>query len=97
AGQANVYTGFATIDPALKHKGITAFVVSRDTPGVSVGRKEKKLGQRASETCDVLFEDVEIPDENIIGKPGGRFYVAMEVFDKSRPMIGSSCAGLIRR
>jgi acyl-CoA dehydrogenase len=97
AGQANVYTGFATIDPALKHKGITAFVVSRDTPGVSVGRKEKKLGQRASETCDVLFEDVEIPDENILGQPGGGFYVAMEVFDKSRPMIGSSCAGLIRR
>ena len=97
AGQADVYTGFATIDPALKHRGITAFVVSRETPGVSVGRKEKKLGQRASETCDVLFEDVEIPDENIIGEPGGGFYVAMEVFDKSRPMIGSSCAGLIRR
>jgi len=97
AGQASVYTGFATIDPALGHKGITAFVVSRDTPGVSVGRKEKKLGQRASETSDVLFEDVEIPDENIIGEPGGGFYVAMEVFDKSRPMIGSSCAGLIRR
>ena len=97
AGQANVYTGFATIDPALKHKGITAFVVSRETPGVSVGRKEKKLGQRSSETCDVLFEDVEIPDENIIGEPGGGFYIAMEVFDKSRPMIGSSCAGLIRR
>jgi acyl-CoA dehydrogenase len=97
AGHARLYTGFATIDPALKHKGITAFVVSRDTPGVSVGRKEKKLGQRASDTCDVLFEDVEIPDENILGQPGGGFYVAMEVFDKSRPMIGSSCAGLIRR
>ena len=97
AGHASVFTGFATVDPALKHKGITAFVVSRDTPGVSIGRKEKKLGQRASDTCDVLFEDVEIPDEQIIGKPGGGFYVAMEVFDKSRPMIGSSCAGLIRR
>ena len=97
AGHARAFTGFATIDPALKHKGITAFVVSRDSKGVSVGRKEKKLGQRASDTCDVLFEDVEIPDEDILGQPGGGFYVAMEVFDKSRPMIGSSCAGLIRR
>ncbi|NVB42996.1 acyl-CoA dehydrogenase family protein [Pseudenhygromyxa sp. WMMC2535] len=97
AGHAKAYTGFATIDPSLKHKGITAFVVDRDTPGVSVGRKEKKLGQRASDTCDVLFEDVEIPDENIIGEPGQGFYVAMEVFDKSRPMIGACAAGLIRR
>ncbi len=97
AGHASSYTGFATLDPALKHKGITAFIVSRDTPGVSVGRKEKKLGQRASDTCDVLFEDVTIPDENLLGQPGHGFYVAMEVFDKSRPMIGAACAGLIRR
>ncbi|PRP92373.1 Acyl-CoA dehydrogenase [Enhygromyxa salina] len=97
AGQASSYTGFATIDPALKHKGITAFVVDRKVSGVSVGRKEKKLGQRASETCDVLFDDVELGPENIIGEPGRGFYVAMEVFDKSRPMIGASCAGLIRR
>ncbi len=66
-------------------------------PGVSVGRKEKKLGQRASDTCDVLFEDVELTDENILGEPGQGFYVAMEVFDKSRPMIGAACSGLIRR
>ncbi|MCA9681452.1 MAG: acyl-CoA dehydrogenase family protein [Myxococcales bacterium] len=97
AGHASSYTGFATIDPAAKHKGITAFVVDRSTAGVSVGRKEKKLGQRASDTCDVLFEDVFIPEENIIGKPGEGFYVAMEVFDKSRPMIAACAAGLIRR
>jgi acyl-CoA dehydrogenase len=97
AGHAGIYTGFATLDPALKHKGITAFVVDRDMPGVSVGRKEKKLGQRASDTCDVLFEDVELTDEHILGKPGQGFYVAMEVFDKSRPMIGAACAGVIRR
>ena len=96
-GQASMYTGFATIDPKLKHKGITCFVLDRETAGVSVGRKEKKLGQRASETCDVLFDDVEVPPENIIGEPGKGFYVAMEVFDKSRPMIAASCAGLIRR
>lgn len=97
AGQASMYTGFATIDPALKHKGITAFVVDRQTAGVSVGRKEKKLGQRASETSDVLFDEVELDDANILGEPGKGFYVAMEVFDKSRPMIGASCAGIIRR
>lgn len=97
AGHASSYTGFATIDPALRHKGITAFVVDRNASGVSVGRKEKKLGQRSSDTCDVLFEDVEIAPENILGEPGKGFYVAMEVFDKSRPMIGACCAGLIRR
>ncbi len=97
AGHASSFTGFATIDPALRHKGLTAFVVDRNTPGVSVGHKEKKLGQRSSDTCDVLFEDVEIPDENILGEPGKGFYVAMEVFDKSRPMIGACAAGLIRR
>jgi acyl-CoA dehydrogenase len=97
AGHASMYTGFATIDPSLKHKGITAFVVDRQAKGVSVGRKEKKLGQRASDTCDVLFEEVELAPENILGEPGKGFYVAMEVFDKSRPMIGATCAGLIRR
>ena len=97
AGHASMYTGFATIDPSLKHKGITAFVVPREAKGLSVGRKEKKLGQRASDTCDVLFEDVELPAEDIIGEPGKGFYIAMEVFDKSRPMIAACAAGLIRR
>ena len=96
-GHASFYTGFATIDPALKHKGITAFVVPRDTKGVSVGKKEKKLGQRASDTVDVLFDDVVLTPDNILGEPGRGFYVAMEVFDKSRPMIGAACAGIIRR
>ena len=97
AGHAGFYTGFATVDPALKHKGITAFVIDRNAAGVSVGRKEKKLGQRSSDTCDVLFEDVELSDEHILGEPGQGFYVAMEVFDKSRPMIAAAAAGLIRR
>ena len=97
ASHANSYTGFATVDPKLKHKGITAFVLPRSLDGVSVGRKEKKLGQRASDTADVLFEDVQLEPENIIGEPGKGFYIAMEVFDKSRPMIAASAAGLIRR
>ncbi|MGB1698383.1 MAG: acyl-CoA dehydrogenase family protein [Nannocystaceae bacterium] len=96
-GHASFYTGFGTMDPSLGHKGITAFVVDRDAKGVSVGKKEKKLGQRTSDTTDVIFDDVRIPEDQLLGKPGGGFYVAMEVFDKSRPMIGSGCAGIIRR
>ncbi len=96
-GQASFYTGFATLDPKLRHKGITAFVVDRDQKGVSVGKKEKKLGQRASETVDVLFDDVRLRDDQIIGEPGRGFAIAMETFDKSRPMIGAQCAGIIRR
>ena len=97
AGHANLYTGFATLDPALGHRGITAFVIERERPGVSVGKKEKKLGQRASETCDVLFDDVPLTDADIIGEPGRGFYIAMEVFDRSRPMVAAHCAGMIRR
>jgi acyl-CoA dehydrogenase len=94
---ADFYTGFATIDPALRHKGITAFVIPRDLKGVSVGKKENKLGQRASNTVDVIFEEVRLGPENILGEPGKGFAIAMETFDKSRPMIAAQCAGLIRR
>ena len=97
AGHACFYTGFATMDPALRHKGITAFVIPRDLPGVSVGKKENKLGQRASDTCDVLFDNVKLKPEHILGEPGNGFAIAMETFDKSRPMIAALCAGLIRR
>ena len=97
AGHAGFFTGFATMDPALRHKGITAFVIPRDLPGVSTGKKENKLGQRASDTCDVLFDNVELGPENILGQPGNGFAIAMETFDKSRPMIAALCAGLIRR
>lgn len=96
-GYAKFYTGFATVDPELRHKGITAFVIPRDLPGVSVGKKENKLGQRASNTVDVIFEDVELKPEHILGEPGKGFAIAMETFDKSRPMIAAQCAGMIRR
>jgi len=97
AGHASFYTGFATMDPALRHKGITAFVVAADQPGVSTGRKEDKLGQRASDTRDVLFDDVRLTDDHILGRPGDGFTIAMETFDRSRPMIAASAAGIIRR
>jgi len=97
AGHASFFTGFATIDAKLGHKGITGFVVDADRPGISIGKKEKKLGQRASETCDVIFEDVALTDADLLGEPGKGFYIAMETFDKSRPMIAAQCAGMIRR
>ncbi len=97
AGHADFFTGFATMDPSQRHKGITAFVVSADAPGVSTGRKEDKLGQRASDTRDVLFEDVHLTNDHILGQPGQGFSIAMETFDRSRPMIAALAAGLIRR
>src|SRR5262249_20794253 len=71
--------------PRDRHKGITCFVVPRDAPGVSVGRKEDKLGQRASDTSDVIFEDVKLTKANLVGDEGGGFKVAMKTFDRSRP------------
>jgi len=97
AGYASFFTGFATMDPAQRHKGITAFVVPADAPGVSIGRKEEKLGQRASDTRDVLFDDVRLSNDHILGRPGEGFSIAMESFDRSRPMIAACAAGIIRR
>lgn len=97
AGHASFFTGFGTMDPALRHKGITGFVVAADAPGVSTGRKEDKLGQRASDTRDVIFDEVFLTDDQILGEPGNGFSIAMETFDRSRPMIAALAAGLIRR
>jgi acyl-CoA dehydrogenase len=97
AGYASFFTGFGTMDPAQRHKGITAFVVAADAPGVSIGRKEEKLGQRASDTRDVLFDEVRLSNDQILGRPGEGFAIAMETFDRSRPMIAACAAGIIRR
>ena len=96
-GVANFYTVFATFDPAMKHKGIACFVVDANTPGVKAGRKENKLGQRASNTTDVIFEDCKIPKSALIGPEDGGFKVAMKTFDRSRPWIAATAAGVIRR
>ena len=96
-GVANFYTVFATFDPALKHKGIACFVVDASTPGVKPGRKEDKMGQRASNTTDVIFEDCKIPKSALVGPEDGGFKVAMKTFDRSRPWIAAGAAGIIRR
>jgi acyl-CoA dehydrogenase len=96
-GVASWYTTFATFDRGLKHKGIACFVVDADAPGVKAGRKEDKMGQRASNTTDVIFEDVKLPKSALIGREDNGFKVAMKTFDRSRPWIAAGAAGVIRR
>jgi acyl-CoA dehydrogenase len=96
-GVANFYTVFARLEGTERHKGITCFVVDRNTPGVSVGKKENKMGQRASNTTDVIFEDVKLTRKNLVGPEGEGFKVAMRTFDRTRPWIAAGAAGVIRR
>ena len=97
ASFARFFIVFATTDPSKRHRGICAFVVDRDTPGVSVGKKEKKLGQRASDTATVILEDVKVPSTNLLAAEGEGFKLAMRTFDRTRPDIGAGASGLIRR
>ncbi len=94
---AHWYTVFATVDPELRHKGIMAFIVDRDTPGVSVGKSEDKLGQRASNTATINFDDVRVPAENLLAPEGHGFKVAMQTFDRTRPDIAAGACGIMRR
>ncbi|MDZ4695097.1 MAG: acyl-CoA dehydrogenase family protein [Deltaproteobacteria bacterium] len=96
-GVADFYVTFARAEGTDRHKGITCFVLNRDTKGVSVGKKENKMGQRASNTTDVLYEDVELGPENVIGKEGEGFKIAMRTFDRTRPWIAAGAAGIMRR
>lgn len=96
-GKASYYTTFARLEGTDRHKGITCFVVDRDTPGVSVGKKENKMGQRASNTTDVLFDEVKLTKKNVVGAEGEGFKIAMRTFDRTRPWIAAGAAGIIRR
>jgi acyl-CoA dehydrogenase len=95
-GHASQYTVFASTDRSKGHKGLTAFVVPRALEGVSVGKKEDKMGQRASETSDVLFEDVRVPVENRVGEEGDGFRLAMMTLDRARPSIAAMAVGVAR-
>jgi acyl-CoA dehydrogenase len=94
---ARWYVVFATVDPSRRHKGIMAFVIDRDAPGVSVGKSEDKLGQRASNTAVINFEDVPVPATNVLAEEGKGFKLAMETFDRTRPDIGAGACGIMRR
>jgi acyl-CoA dehydrogenase len=97
ASMASFFTVFATSDPAQRHKGIGAFLIPKDAKGLTIGRHEDKLGQRASDTCGLTLEDVHVPAEDVLAAPGHGFKVAMETFNQTRPDIGAIAAGLMKR
>jgi acyl-CoA dehydrogenase len=97
ASLASFYVVFATSDPAKKHKGIAAFIVDRETPGLNVGKHEDKMGQRASDTAAVHFEDVKVSGDNLLAPEGEGFKLAMETFNQTRPDIGAMATGLMQR
>jgi alkylation response protein AidB-like acyl-CoA dehydrogenase len=94
ANEANVFVVFATVDPAAGYKGITAFIIERGFPGFTVGKKEDKLGIRASSTCELLFEDCPVPRENVLGEVGRGYKVAIETLNEGRIGIGAQMVGL---
>ncbi len=94
---SSFYTVFAVTDPTKKHKGISCFIIERDTPGIKVSKHFDKLGQRAADTAEIVFENVEVPAENRIGEEGMGFMLAMAVFDHSRPGVAAGAVGVARR
>jgi alkylation response protein AidB-like acyl-CoA dehydrogenase len=96
AKEAGLFVLFATIDPAAGYKGITAFLVEKDSPGFTVGKKEDKLGIRASSTCELILEDCHVPKENILGEPGKGYKIAIETLNEGRIGIGAQMIGLAR-
>ncbi|XP_072002158.1 short-chain specific acyl-CoA dehydrogenase, mitochondrial [Engystomops pustulosus] len=94
AWEASAAVVFATTDKSLKHKGISAFLVEMPTPGLSLGKKEDKLGIRASSTANLIFEDCRIPRENLLGQPGMGFKIAMQTLDAGRIGIASQALGI---
>lgn len=94
---AGVYTVFATVDRSLGLKGITCFLVERDRPGISIGKHEDKMGIRLSNTTEVIFEDVRVPKNHIIGQVGGGFKIAMGTLNESRINVGAMGVGLASR
>ncbi|MBK8049900.1 MAG: acyl-CoA dehydrogenase family protein [Anaerolineales bacterium] len=94
---ASFFTVFAKTDPTGRHKGMSCFIVERDWPGVSTSKPLEKLGQHAAQASQVFFENVEVPAENLLGREGDGFMIAMKVFDKSRPPVAAAATGVARR
>ncbi|HVG62917.1 MAG TPA: acyl-CoA dehydrogenase family protein [Hyalangium sp.] len=95
-GYADQFTVFATVDKSRRHKGITCFVVDAKAPGITVGKHENKMGQRASNTVSLTFEEVRVPVANRIGEEGQGFPIAMETLDNSRPTTAAFAVGIAR-
>jgi len=99
APRAGLFTVMARTDPAIPGaKGVSAFLVEANSPGVSLGKKDKKMGQAGSHTCDVIFDNVEVPADNLIGGVEGKgFYTAMKVLDRGRLHISAFSTGIAER
>src|SRR5213078_3929534 len=96
AAEAGVVIVFANANPDAGYKGITAFIIERDFPGFSVGKKEDKLGIRASSTCELILEDCRVPKENVLGEVDKGYKIAIETLNEGRIGIGAQMAGLAR-
>ena len=96
ADKANWYFVLAKTDPTAGHRGMTAFIVDRESAGIEVSKKLWNMGQRASDTRGITFTDVEVPEENRLGEEGEGFKIAMKAFDKTRPLVAGSAVGLAK-
>jgi alkylation response protein AidB-like acyl-CoA dehydrogenase len=96
AKEADVFILFATVDPAAGYKGLTAFIVERGMPGFIVGKKEDKLGIRASSTCELLLEECRVPRTNVLGEIGKGYKVAIETLNEGRIGIGAQMIGIAK-
>ncbi|HZR33425.1 MAG TPA: acyl-CoA dehydrogenase [Terriglobales bacterium] len=96
AKEAGLFVLFATIDPSAGYRGITAFLVEKDFPGFTVGKKEDKLGIRASSTCELILEDCRVPRHNLLGEAGKGYKIAIETLNEGRIGIGAQMCGLAR-
>jgi acyl-CoA dehydrogenase len=96
AGHADWFFVVAKTDPTAGHKGMTGFIVDAKTPGIVIGKKENNMGQRASDTRAVTFEDVVVPADCLLGAEGEGFKIAMKAFDHTRPLVAASAVGLGR-
>jgi alkylation response protein AidB-like acyl-CoA dehydrogenase len=94
ADEAGVFVLFANADPAAGYHGITAFLIERDFPGFSVGRKEDKLGMRASSTCELILDNCQVPRSNVLGATGKGYKIAIETLNEGRIGIGAQMVGL---
>jgi short-chain 2-methylacyl-CoA dehydrogenase len=94
AAEAEVFIVMATLDPAKGYKGITSFLVERSFPGFTIGKKEDKLGIRASSTCELILDGVRVPKENVLGEPGKGYKIAIETLNEGRIGIGAQMVGV---
>jgi len=94
ADQAKLFTVFAKTDPDKGFEGISAFIVERDFPGISVGKNEDKMGTRGIASCEVIFENCEVPVSNLLGNEGDGIKIAFQTLDKTRPLVGAAGVGL---